>query len=65
MKWRRGFFRLWMAIAVLWVGGVGFTALGAYMNPSSYVGKQVFYLRPGNTAPEEFAPLSQVSKTAP
>jgi hypothetical protein len=30
MNWKRGLFRAWMAVTVLWVAGVGFVAYTAY-----------------------------------
>ena len=59
MSWRRGFFRLWIAISLLWTLGAGAVAIGAYSNPSQYIGQQVYYLRPGTFEPEEFAASSR------
>lgn len=59
MRWRRGFFRLWVAVAALWLAGVGAVAVVTYANPSPYIGDQVYYLRPESLEPEEFGAFSQ------
>ena len=39
IRWARGFFRLWMLVAVLWVGAGAVLGVGGLMNP--YVERQI------------------------